>query len=116
MSFMFSLCLLALSLLLSGTSAMPSIDSFETRHADLVLSEREIAPDTVPAVNLIVESSQVYCNGERYRTNLVGASCFDAVGQIPLQQEKLRFRNRPGGVYDIGLPYRFISGGFLMRP
>lgn len=117
MSATFTLFLLALSSLLSGIPARPSTDSFQQEYAVSVLSEREAAPGPAAASNLTAgEGPKVLCSGERYRTDLIGPSCADAVRQIPARDQKLRFRTRPGGEYDIGLPLRFVSGGFLMTP
>ncbi|KAI4175164.1 MAG: hypothetical protein LQ348_006235 [Seirophora lacunosa] len=119
MSATFTLFLLAIFSLLSGISARPSTDSFQQGYAVSVLSEREAAPGPAAASNLTaVEGPKVLCSGERYRTDLIGSSCADAVRQIPALDERLRFRTRPGGEYDIGLPLRFVSadGKCIVEP
>lgn len=61
------------------------------------------------------ENHQAYCNGEEYRTGLNFGSCADALKQIPQSHQIRRFQMRGQGVYDVSLPYRYISGKTLLR-
>lgn len=112
----FELSLLILSLLSVFIHASPSPDAPSSTHNSVKrVSPRQESNQTaanrasVPSTSL-ASNFNVLCSGERYRTNLIGASCIDAVQQIPLQDQILTFQTRERGPYDALLPTRFISG------
>lgn len=106
--------LVAAAMLLSDTAALPP----PSDHVALALANpgsNETAPNnaTVPTT-MSATRCDVFCSGEKYRKDLRGESCRDAVRQIPNIAQKQRFAIRGGGSYDVGLPARFMSGKFLV--
>lgn len=66
-----------------------------------------------PLVNLTVPN--VHCNGDLYRRDLQYPSCADALFQIPRGDRILTWDSRYSMIYrDVGLPYRWISGPFIL--
>lgn len=110
------LSLLILSLLSVFIHASPSPDAPSSTHNGVKrLPPRQESNQTaankasVPST-ILASAFNVLCSGEKYRTNLIGASCIDAVQQIPLRDQILTFQTRERGPYDALLPTRFVSG------
>ncbi|KAL8752216.1 MAG: hypothetical protein Q9184_005804 [Pyrenodesmia sp. 2 TL-2023] len=116
--------LLSLLFLLKGTVASPfPISSPVVPDAVKLVSPRQAAGETAPINDTVPPTSlahnhKILCSGERYRRDLKGASCLDAVLQIPMQDKDVLFQTREHGPYDALLPTRFISadGQCIIEP
>ena len=115
-----SLCLLVgVSLLTSGVFPLPSQSqpSLQSPRLELTLPTRlrdnlnlsASANFTTPFFKVPNHASQVHCDGEQYRKDLIAVSCLDALSQIPQDSSNVRFSMRGGGLYDVALPSRWIS-------
>jgi len=75
---------------------------------------------TNPTSNLSLPSASqnlsaaplIRCDRNLYKQDLVRTSCTDALSYIPTDTEILSFGDRGEGIFDIRLPYRWISCGF----
>ena len=100
-------------LCLAACSALPS----DSLTVDPASSASKKPPLVIASTNITTKPKrpQVGCT-RRYGNGLTHASCESALNGIPLESEDtIWFRRRTSRDGDIGLPYRFLSGGSLIE-